>query len=422
MARWTTYLLVAVLVSAGIVVGISVPQQSPPAPYPSEGAIADRGFAVWPEDTVEEAQQGCSWVDEEPWRLTPDGVVSEFARQVLNHDEPSIDYEMSDIEADTARIWLYPPRELATIIDLIKAGECWFITFIQHREDASSSLDYTFDGQALTAHLIDERYTQLGFGTEDREKPEGEGGALRWTFEGEVTEPGHFLTVGFRREMGTLVLADALPPPPDRESGEIVFPPSDEPVWDRVRADGTPRDCRYLEFAGTHAEGVVNDLLEWQFGRAMPSGPYPDVLHRGEDGPIGERVERYRKSATRWVLIVDDVRFVVRLTRVMDKCWAIERLDATNKGTVLERAWVDGDQTTIEARPRWGRFGLALSYGDGADFMTVRPKVGTSISDADIGPFEDVSFDREAPGVISAFVLERGRYVNAQVRRLPPLN
>ena len=54
---------------AGVVVGIWAPQQSPPAPYPSEEEIADRGFAVWPEDTVDEAQQGCSRVDEEPWRL-----------------------------------------------------------------------------------------------------------------------------------------------------------------------------------------------------------------------------------------------------------------------------------------------------------------------------------------------------------------
>ena len=34
----------------------------------------------------------------------------------------------------------------------------------------------------------------------------------------------------------------------------------------------------------------------------------------------------------------------------------------------------------------------------------------------------DATFDRESPGAISAFVLERGRYVNAQIRRLPPLD
>ena len=50
----------------------------------------------------------------------------------------------------------------------------------------------------------------------------GEGGALRWTFEEEITEPGHYLTIGFRRGIGTLVLADALPPPPDRQTGELT--------------------------------------------------------------------------------------------------------------------------------------------------------------------------------------------------------
>jgi hypothetical protein len=417
--RWVRYVLVTVLVAGGVAGGLWA-QPSPPAPYPSAEVIADRGFAVWPEDTVDEAQDGCSRAGEEPWRLTPDGVVSEFAVRVMKHDDPQIDYEMSDIGDDTARIWLYPPRELATILELIKAGECWFITFIEHREETSSGFEYTFDGDTLTAYLVDARWTQLGFGTEDREKPQDEGNVLRWTFEEEISEPGHFLTVGFRDGIGTVAVADALPPPPDRDAGEMIFPPSDDPVWDRMRSEGKVRDCRYLAFAGTHAEGVINQLLEWQFARAMPSGPYPDVLHRGEDGPIGKRVERYRKSSRRWVLIVDDVRYEVRLTRVMDKCWAIETLDASNGGTVLERAWLDGDQTSVEARPLWDRLGLGLTYGSEGEFMTVRPRKGTSISDADIGGYHDTTFDRESPGVISAFVLERGRYVNAQIRRLPP--
>src|SRR5687768_1864174 len=126
-------------------------------------------------------------------------------------------------------------------------------------------------------------------------------------------------------------------------------------------------------------------------------------------------------SAHRWLLVVDEVRYDVRLTRVMKKCWAIHRLDALNRGTVLERAWMNGDQTTVEARPRWGSMGVSIHYGDGSEFMTARPHLGLSISDADIGPFDDVEFDRASPGLISTFVLERGRYVNAQMRRLPPL-
>lgn len=410
----------ALLVSVSLA-GVSVAGGPSPAPWPAAEEVADRGFAVWPEDTVAEAQDACATrTAEEPWRLTPEGVVSEFAVRLMGHDDPQIDHEMSEVGDEEARIWLYPPRELATILNLRKAGDCWFVTYVQHRESASFGLDYTFDEEAVTAHLTSGWFAQLGFGDEVRQKAQDDGYVLRWRLEDESGESGHALVVGFRTGIGTIALADALPPPPEPRAGALVFPPSREPVWERIRAGRASR-CRYQPEAGPTPERVVNELLMWEFSRAMPPGPYPDVLHTGRDGAIGTRVERYRKSDRRWLLVVDGVRYEVRLNHVMERCWAIQRLDALNRGPVLERVWVDGDQATVEVRDRWRRAGVSLLYGTEGIDVTARPRFGVAMSDADIGAEHANGFDSEDPGIVSAFVVVKGRYVDAQIRRLPPL-
>lgn len=412
----------AVLVLVATVAGgVSIAQDGTPAPWPSAEEVADRGFAVWPEDTLAEAQDACATrTGEEPWRLTPEGVVSEFAARLMNHEEPAIDDEMSEVGDDEARIWLYPPRELATILNLRKAGDCWFITHLLYRETASFGLEYSFDGAATTAHLTTNWFAELGFGDEVRQKGEDEGEVLRWRFEEDVEESGHAFVIGFRNGVGTIALGDALPPPPEPRAGDLVFPTSGEPVWDGIRAGKASR-CRYQPEAEATPERVVNQLLMWEFGRAMPSGPYPDVLHQGEDGPIGPRVERYRKSDRRWLLIVDGVRYDVRLKHVMERCWALQRLDALNRDPVLENVWVDGDTTTVEVNPRWRRAGVSVSYGTEGIGLTVRPRFGVAMSDADVGAEDSADLDAEEPGLVSGFVIVKGRYAAAQIRRLPPL-
>lgn len=407
---------------ATLVVGTAAAQGSPPAPWPAPEEVADRGFAVWPEDTLEEAQEACATrAAEEPWRLTPEGVVSEFATRLMGHEEPAIDHEMSEVGEDEARIWLNPPRDLATILNLRRAGDCWFVMHVLYRESASFGFEYTFDGTATTAHLTTNRFAELGFGDEVRQKGEGDGEVLRWRFEEEVDDSGHALVVGFRNGVGTIALGDALPPPPEPRAGELVFPPSGEPVWARIRAGKASR-CRYQPEAEATPERVVNHLLMWEFARAMPSGPYPDVLQKGEDGPIGRRVERYRKTDRRWLLIVDDVRYDVRLKRVMERCWALQRLDPLNRAPVLENVWVDGDATTVEVNARWRRAGVSISYGTEGVGLTVRPRFGVAMSDADIGAEHAAELDAEDPGLVSAFVVVKGRYAGAQMRRLPPLD
>ena len=411
--------LILVLAAAG-----SAWAQDPSPPFPTPEEVADRGFAVWPEDTLEEGQQACAQRTEaDSWRLSPEGVAERFAAQMMNHPDPQSEPELSEVEATSARIWIHPPNELATIFTVEKFGDCWFITFIEHREFADVAFTYSNDGAATTAHLGPGfGLLELGFGGEQRQKPHGERAVLHWTLGEEAASSGHYSEVYFRDNgVGTLALADALPPPPQPQAGTQVYPAADGPIWDDVRAEGDAVRCRYQPYSAREPERVVNNLLAWQFYAAMPSGPYPDVLHKGEDGPIGKRVERYRKSNRRWVLIVDDVRYEVRLAKVMERCWAIQRLEAPALDDVLSRAWVNGDQATVETHEQWGNAGVGLLYGSEGVALMSRPTLGVAMTDADIGSYSDNDFDRDSPGVIDTFLLKKGRYVNAQLVRLPPI-
>ena len=64
---------------------------------------------------------------------------------------------------------------------------------------------------------------------------------------------------------------------------------------------------------------------------------------------------------------------------------------------------------------------MSLIYGSDGLWVTVRPSYGVGMSDLDIGTDGDYEFDGSEPGIISTFVLDRGRYVNAEMHRLPPL-
>src|SRR5688572_10713927 len=134
MTRWISRAgaVIFVLASVAIVLGLTT-SLFPPAPHfpnrvgPSEGG----GFAVWPEDTVEEGREAClTRSDTEGWRKTDIDVALRYAEDVLGYPAPYTDQESPPLsEMRWSNVIVYDERmkgiALGTVIATRRFGSCW---------------------------------------------------------------------------------------------------------------------------------------------------------------------------------------------------------------------------------------------------------------------------------------------------------
>lgn len=284
-------------------IGTPTARGGAPSPWPSEEEVARSGFAVWPEDSVEEAQQACNErADDQPWRLSPTETALQFARAKLDHERPEVYEEMSDIGPDEARVWLTAPEVfLSNIFELRRYDVCWYITRGDEREDAvGASVVFAEDEgtqKVFLEHWTDgsTMFEEVGFGEHlEQWGPTRSPTRRSWALPETATEEGHMLAVNWdsrgKVQGGTGVYARSLPPPPTIGAGEVVFPVGHPFTWDELPAEDRKRSCRLSSTTESRPRLVLNYMLQWVFSEAMPSGPYPDVLRTGPHGWIGERV------------------------------------------------------------------------------------------------------------------------------------
>lgn len=96
-------------------------------PVPSATSLATYGFAVWPEDTLEEGMAACR--RGEAWRRDPQEIARRFATAVLQYPEPEVgDNKPVD---NHVRYLINSLRmgglSLGSVLDLRRYGDCWFV-------------------------------------------------------------------------------------------------------------------------------------------------------------------------------------------------------------------------------------------------------------------------------------------------------
>lgn len=405
----------------------------PPSPWPTEGEVARSGVAVWPEDTVEEAQQACAeQADDQPWRLSPTKTALRFARVMLDHEKPYVEEELSDFGTDEARLWLYAPEVfLSNIFELRRHGVCWFITRGDEREDSiGASVVFAYEDGVKHAYLEhwddgSTYFEELGFGQHVTQwGPTKTLTKRSWALPKGLDDEGHVLAVEWdsRGEVqgGEAVYARPLPPPPSIGSGERVFPVGERFSWDSIPEEDRKRSCRLSSTTESRPRRVLNYMLQWVFGNAMPSGPYPKVLRTGPHGWIGDRVRVDKLAVGKWRVKIDDVRYLVVVVKGAEDCWALEKWVPMDKERPLKEAFVDEGSASIDFR--WGRAGKAsvsVGYGTDLDGALVHDDVSSWVA------FYRSRYEEYDPGVpvagrVTVIQYRAGRYVNAFVRRLPP--
>jgi hypothetical protein len=106
------------------------------APLPSPADLRTDGFAVWPEDTVQEGMEACR--EAETWRLDPLRTAFRFTRDVLEYPAPTLNAEAGDVSRQDLRFIIGSEGVrgvfLGSVIDVRKYGRCWFVVRLQPRE------------------------------------------------------------------------------------------------------------------------------------------------------------------------------------------------------------------------------------------------------------------------------------------------
>ena len=396
-----------------------------PSPFPSEEEVRARGFAVWPEDTVEEAQEACSeHADDQPWRLSATATAERFAKKVLSHKNPSTDSELSDINEHDARIWLYAQEVfLSNIVELRRADVCWFITHGEPRE-SGDSLNPVFARENGDFRVYFEHYTRIsrgfdevGFGQHTKTFRAGERPFRRsWVLPEGTNAEGHVLHLGWDKNSAESVAANAIPPPPEIGSGKRVFPVEEPFSWTQVPEKDRKKQCRWTPWSANSPRRVLNQVLQWEFDRAMPSGPYPDVLRVGRRGWIGKRVFIAQLSESAWNVLIDDVPYRFAFAEATEDCWTLDKIRPRKKVRPVEEVFYDDTSITMDfAFQSAGQFAGSLQYGQDGGRALVRNDVPSRVA------FYRYEYEDEAPpGLLLVTLLKRGKYVNAYSRLLAP--
>lgn len=163
--------LAAAAVAAVVIVRVDAP---PPAPLPTQEELKENGFAVWPEDTVDEGLDSCA--DAEPWRLDAQETAFRFAREMLEYPDPELNTGPIGATATQVRYLIGSEGVrgvgvfLGSVIDVQKYDRCWFVVNAENRED-SVFYKVSYRRQAgdvwLVVHggLVE---TEIGYGAWDR--------------------------------------------------------------------------------------------------------------------------------------------------------------------------------------------------------------------------------------------------------------
>jgi hypothetical protein len=414
-------LVLAAAGAIGAVIVVARSRGDAGVPFPSDASTRRLGFAVWPEDTVDEARAACEErADDQPWRLSAVDTTLTFGRERLGYDEAEVMAELTTVQDDSAEVWLVDPGiDLPNIFYLRKADDCWFITGADPREGQQPDVAFSHGSAGTTMHIDAPIFVEAGFGGRIERTSRHSGRPFAWSLPEPVSSEGHYLTVGYDRQgRAETVAARALPPPPRPRTGTVVLPRRAGPIWKDLVARGDRRACRAQFWTKSSPRGAVNWLLSWFFDEAMPSGPYPDVLRVGPRGKIGDRVRLVKHSNVRWSLIVDDVRYDVVLDRVFPKCWPVRSITARGRPQILRRVWADTGGVTMDVRwgaARRGQFSLDYGGAVGSQALGWIHRIPSPFT-----LYVHGEHPRDLPGYVSAILFRGGRIVNAQALRLPP--
>jgi hypothetical protein len=352
--RPALFLAVPVLLAGGAFLLLS---RDASGPFPSAATLQTRGFAAWPVDTVEEAEEECARPQE--WRLDERATALRFALQVLRYPDPHAS-DWSDEQEHRARVLIGSngTRDLflGSLLELARFGRCWYVTGGTPREgDLGATLGFVYRGgrpNLLLGHAGGLPRGYVGFGDWETEVEAGARQSVVWMPDLERGATGHVLYAAPDEEgVSESVAIETLghvPPPPE---GPPARPLDPQTVLDDERL------CRDASGFKT-PEGAIRHLYRWTFD---------DLLAQVDGHPRYERKAFHRIGGDRWRLVVDDAVLMATIPEIAGRCYAIVSVVPSGGPDPLRRLWVDDAAVTFDVD--WqGADEAGVSFGTGFGF------------------------------------------------------
>jgi hypothetical protein len=346
-------LLVALLlvVSAVITVAVLLTREEG-GPIPSETSLANYGLAVWPADTLEEAQAECA--DAQLWRLDARATARQFAGDVLKYPAPTAG---NAIPGEDHVRYLVNSRGidrvfLGSVLDLRRYGRCWYVVQGQPRESSwfeTTSVGFVQrDGEPklLISRPGGIPETRVGYGSWERTISAGANRAVVDIPALEEGATGHVIFLD-RDENGVseYVYTERLGALPAPSKQSIVRPLGADEVADN------PKVCRIESSPYRSGKAVVRHLFQWTF----------DALLEQEDGyPSYERRRATLvRPPDRWKLLVDDATLDLTIPEIANRCWKLVSM-SPRSGEVIREFRVGPRTVTLHLD--WGNADSALIF------------------------------------------------------------
>lgn len=188
---------------------------SKPSPNQAPTGKEGRAFAVWPEDTPEEAALAAERLeaDEDPWRADPAATAGEFARRVLGWRDPGVEAVGAGGDARTFLMSLPGAADTVVVVGQLVAGRWWSVVSARGPEGIEPTLSVRDQRLDLSFPLGGAAYADVSVGYGDRSKAlPGSDGDVSLDLGFRPTTPGH-LVVLLKDESNLTVgvIASALP-------------------------------------------------------------------------------------------------------------------------------------------------------------------------------------------------------------------
>lgn len=353
MRRLLVLLAAVVLVGGGVA---AVLGRDRSGPFPSDEDLRIHGFAVWPADTVAEAERDCS--DAAEWRLDSHATALRFVRDLLRYPKPYVS-EVFGEEEHAARLLVNTRGAggtLGSILEMARFGRCWYVTGAEPREgDLGATLGFVYREDRphlLLSNPLDVPPGFVGYGDWETEIGPRYRQVALWMPELDPDATGHVVyTQPDEDGVSEIVGASSLAPVPP--------PPSRPPVQPLDVSDvvDNPNVCRIESSPFKKPEAVIRNLYEWTFD---------NLLQQVDGFPRYERKSFRHLGGDRWRLVVDDAVLIARIPEIAGRCYKLVSMTPVRGDAPLRRLWVEDASVTFGVD--WGGGNEAsLAFGTGYD-------------------------------------------------------
>lgn len=374
--------LSVLIIGAGIAAGVSAVQPPTEAAFPSQQQLRDSGFAVWPEDTVDEAKEECA--EGHDWRFDSEQTALRFATNVLEFPQPKLTSLSEEGAGPNKAAYILDTGGVkeslfsASTVQLQRYGRCWYIVQAEPRDDGGffPYLGFTREGERTQLIVSYFGVVEVGYGRWSERLDPSNSQVVLDLPDLEPDATGHVMSLA---ESGGAFSVAARP------LGFVPEPATSgvTPLTPKELAE-TPEAC-IREDSYRSPRAALGDYYIFRFDA-------PAEVRYGNWRFPGKNAHVERLDGDLWRLKVDDAVLTARVPNLRSGCWQIASIVDPQR-IPIESLFANGNTLTFDLD--WGEatgVGITIGTARGGEawgFDKLDRPITLSMSNQDAGSLDD---------------------------------